>query len=113
MRIVVQRVTNAKTVIEDNTYSEIGDGLLVLAGISKDDTKDDIAYCARKVANIRLFDDEEGKPWSKSVKDLKYNVLLQSQFTLYANMKKGNKPDFHMAMDPTNAKEFYELFVKV
>lgn len=113
MRLIVQRVTNAKIVIEGEEISTIENGLLVLVGICKDDTIEDMKYCARKVVGIRLFEDEEGKAWTKSAKDLGYEILFQSQFTLFANVSKGNKPDFHKAMSSETSREFYEKFLEV
>lgn len=113
MRLIIQRVTNAKIIIEGEEISTIDNGLLVLVGICKDDTIEDMQYCARKVLGIRLFENEEGKAWTKSAKDLGYEILFQSQFTLFANVSKGNKPDFHKAMSSETSREFYEKFIEV
>lgn len=95
MRIVLQRVLNGSVTVSEKMISKIDRGVLCLVGITEDDTKEDAEYLARKLLNIRIWDDEEGKRWSKSVKDMKYEVLLVSQFTLFSKLK-GNKPDFHL-----------------
>uniref|UniRef100_A0AC35GMU9 D-aminoacyl-tRNA deacylase n=1 Tax=Panagrolaimus sp. PS1159 TaxID=55785 RepID=A0AC35GMU9_9BILA len=110
MRAVIQRVTQASVKIGEEIASEIGKGLCVLVGITHEDTATDTEFIIRKILNLRLFDDPtNGKRWDKSVKDLGYDVLVVSQFTLYGLLK-GNKIDYHRAMEPTKAKEFYEKF---
>uniref|UniRef100_A0AC34FL92 D-aminoacyl-tRNA deacylase n=1 Tax=Panagrolaimus sp. ES5 TaxID=591445 RepID=A0AC34FL92_9BILA len=110
MRAVLQRVTHASVRIGEELASEISKGLCVLVGITHDDTAEDSEFIIRKILNLRLFEDpESGKKWDKSVKDLGLDVLVVSQFTLYGLLK-GNKLDYHRAMEPTKAKEFYEKF---
>lgn len=97
--------------VNDELVSSIGRGLCVLIGISQTDTKEDANYIARKLLSIRLFDDDTGKRWQKSVKDLQYDLLCVSQFTLY-NRLKGNKPDFHLAMQGTDASNLYNFLLQ-
>lgn len=121
MRAVIQRVLRANVSVDGLQISEIGRGLCVLVGIQSDDTQEDLDYIARKIATLRLFSmpmpedcdarDSE-KPWSKSVTDLKLQVLLVSQFTLYARTGKGAKPDFHLSMKADQSREFYQKFLE-
>lgn len=97
--------------MNDELVSNIGRGLCVLIGISHNDTKEDAKYIARKLLSIRLFDDDAGKRWQKSVKDLHYELLCVSQFTLY-NRLKGNKPDFHLAMQGADASNLYNYLLQ-
>lgn len=87
MRCIIQRVLNASVTVGGNKISKINKGLLVLVGVHRDDTKADREWLARKILNLRLWPDEQGKPWNKSVKDMGYEVLLVSQFTLYTTLK--------------------------
>jgi D-aminoacyl-tRNA deacylase len=93
MRAIIQRVISGSVTVNGVKISSIKKGLLVLVGITKADTKADRDWLIRKLINIRLWPDENGKPWNKSIKDLSYELLLVSQFTLYATMK-GIKPQF-------------------
>ncbi|GAQ90407.1 D-Tyr-tRNA(Tyr) deacylase [Klebsormidium nitens] len=112
MRAVVQRVVSAKVEVGGEIVSQIGPGLCVLVGILETDTASDAEFLSRKILNMRLWDDvKKGKAWDQSVSQRGYEVLLVSQFTLYGFLK-GNKPDFHVAMKPQLAKEFYEGFVE-
>lgn len=112
MRAVVQRVVSAKVMVEGETISQIGPGILVLVGLLDTDTDVDAEYICRKALNMRIFTNEQtGKAWDHSVMQRNYEVLLVSQFTLYGVMK-GNKPDFHVAMTPQLAKPFYDLLVE-
>lgn len=97
--------------MNDELVSNIGRGLCVLIGISHNDTKEDANYIARKILSVRLFDDDAGKRWQKSVKDLQYELLCVSQFTLY-NRLKGNKPDFHLAMQGADASNLYNFLLQ-
>jgi D-tyrosyl-tRNA(Tyr) deacylase len=110
MKIVIQRVLEASVEVGGKVISKINKGLLVLVGIHKDDKKEDADFICRKVLNTRVFDNDEEKPWTKSVVDKNYEILFVSQFTLYGVLK-GNKPDYHNAMPPTQAKEFYSNFL--
>ncbi|KAF3824636.1 hypothetical protein GH733_009970 [Mirounga leonina] len=91
--------------------SAIGRGICVLLGISLEDTQKDLEHMVRKILNLRVFEDESGKHWSKSVMDKQYEVLCISQFTLQCVLK-GNKPDFHLAMPTEQAESFYNSFLE-
>ncbi|XP_065052061.1 D-aminoacyl-tRNA deacylase-like [Rhopilema esculentum] len=106
MRAVIQRVAKASVSVDGELVSSIGKGLCVLIGISGDDSSKDADYIVRKILNLRLFD-EGDKRWRKSVKDEDLEVLCVSQFTLYSVLK-GNKPDFHKAMEAERSKLLYE-----
>ncbi|GAA4444258.1 D-aminoacyl-tRNA deacylase [Pontibacter saemangeumensis] len=110
MRIVLQRVTQASVEIEKAVKGEIGLGLLVLAGFSPEDTDEDLKWTAAKVAQLRIFGDAEGK-MNLSVQDVQGDILVISQFTLYANSKKGNRPSYINAAPPAVAIPLYERFV--
>ena len=109
MRAVIQRVKRASVTVDGALISSIKEGLCVLVGIGQDDTKKDIEYIANKILKLRLFG-EEDKRWKKSIMDLNYEVLCVSQFTLMCVLK-GNKPDFHQAMDGGKSQKFYEEFL--
>ncbi|XP_055714644.1 D-aminoacyl-tRNA deacylase [Phlebotomus papatasi] len=111
MKAIVQRVTSASVTVDQEVISAIGRGLCVLVGICKDDTAKDVEYIVRKLLNIRLFEDTSGKRWSKSVLDEQLEILCVSQFTLYHRLK-GNKPDFHLAMQGTEAQDLYNTFLR-
>ncbi|MCX2738766.1 D-aminoacyl-tRNA deacylase [Pontibacter anaerobius] len=112
MRIVIQRVTQAAVEIEGSTKGQIGPGLLLLAGFTSDDTEEDLKWMAGKVAALRIFSDDEGK-MNLSVKDVDGDVLVISQFTLYANTKKGNRPSYINAAPPAVSIPLYERFVQL
>ncbi|MGT2896468.1 D-aminoacyl-tRNA deacylase [Streptococcus entericus] len=109
MKIVIQRVATASVAIEGDGRATIGQGLLLLVGIAPDDTVADIAYAVRKIANMRLFADEAGK-MNRSIQDIKGEVLSVSQFTLFAQTKKGNRPAFTGAAQPELASQLYDRF---
>ncbi|XP_023244420.1 D-aminoacyl-tRNA deacylase 1-like [Centruroides sculpturatus] len=111
MRAIVQRVTGAAVKVNGEIISSIGKGICVLVGITRVDTRDDLEYMVRKLLNLRIFEDDNGKRWSHSVKDKQYEILCVSQFTLYCTLK-GNKPDFHLSMAPDRSQPFYEEFVE-
>ena len=111
MRIVVQRVLKAKVEIEGRTYSEIGKGLLVLLGVEIGDNEEKAAWLAKKICELRIFPDENGK-MNLSVKDIYGEVLIVSQFTLASYIKKGNRPSFSNAAPSSEAIPAYEYFVK-
>lgn len=111
MKAIVQRVTNASVTVDGKLISSIGKGLCILVGIGRKDAPKDADWLAKKLLNLRIFDDDEGKRWNKSVMDKQYEVLCISQFTLFVEMK-GNKPDFHNAMGPEQSQQFYEAFLK-
>ncbi len=111
MRVLIQRVKEASVSVDNNIISQIGQGLLVLLGIAHEDTKEDMDYLCRKIANMRLFDDQDGV-MNLSVKDIKGNILLISQFTLLANTRKGNRPSYIEAARPEQAEPMYETFAE-
>jgi len=111
MRAVVQRVTRAKVTVEDKIVGEIGNGLVVLLGIARDDTKLDAAYLADKISALRIFDDEAGK-MNLSVKELKGALLIISQFTLYGDVRRGLRPSWIDAAAPEVAEPLYDFFVR-
>ncbi len=111
MRAVVQRVTRAKVTVDSEIVGEIGNGLVVLLGIARDDTKLDAAYLAEKIAALRIFDDEAGK-MNVSVKDMNGGLLVVSQFTLYGDVRRGLRPSWIDAAAPEVAEPLYEFFVR-
>lgn len=111
MKAVIQRVTNASVVVEGREIGAIENGFLILLGVCEGDTSDDADILARKTANLRVFEDEDGK-MNKSLLDLGYSVLVISQFTLCADCKKGNRPSFIKAAKPDEAIPLYELYMK-
>ncbi|HEV7746212.1 MAG TPA: D-aminoacyl-tRNA deacylase [Pyrinomonadaceae bacterium] len=110
MRAVVQRVMRAKVTVDDRVTGEIGQGLVVLLGVARDDAEADADYLAAKIAALRIFDDEAGK-MNCSVKDFKGGVLIVSQFTLYGDVRRGLRPSWIEAAAPEVAKPLYEYFV--
>ena len=109
MKIVVQRVKQAQVSIEGQVYSQIKQGLLLLVGVGPEDQPEDLDYAVRKLVNMRIFSDAEGK-MNLSVKDIKGEILSISQFTLFADTKKGNRPAFTGAAKPDVAEAFYLEF---
>lgn len=108
MRVVVQRVTNSSVKIEDKE-NKISKGFTLLVGFTHDDTIEDTNYMVRKIVNLRIFDDENGV-MNKSILDIKGEILSISQFTLYANTKKGNRPSYIDAMEGSKASKLYDIF---
>ena len=111
MRAVVQRVSHASVTIEGNVKSEIGKGFLVLLGIEDTDTDEDIQWLSGKIARMRVFEDEN-QLMNLSLDDVHGDILLISQFTLFASTKKGNRPSFIRAARPEKAIPIYEAFIK-
>jgi len=107
MRAVIQRVTQAKVEVEGNIIGQIGSGLLVYLGVGKGDTEKDAEFMADKLVNLRIFADEAGK-MNRSVIDIRGGVLLISNFTLYGDCRKGRRPGFDAAAEPTLAEALYE-----
>ncbi len=112
MRIVVQRVIEASVKVEGKEISKIGTGLLILLGVAPNDSQQDIEWLAKKVAQLRIFPNEDGN-MNKSVVDINAEVIVVSQFTLYASTKKGNRPSFTSSAKPEIAKPLYKEFVNV
>ena len=111
MKLVVQRVKNAKVDVDNKTVGKIEKGFLVLLGVTHTDTKETADYLVKKLCNLRVFEDEKGK-MNLSIKDVKGKLLIVSQFTLYADCTGGNRPSFINAAKPEIANELYEYFCK-
>ncbi|MFD1628688.1 D-aminoacyl-tRNA deacylase [Pseudopedobacter beijingensis] len=110
MRAVIQRVSEASCKVEGEITGAIENGFLVLLGISEEDTEEDVKWLATKIANMRIFGDENGL-MNKSIADIKGRILLISQFTLFAQTKKGNRPSFIKAAKPDKAIPLYEKMI--
>ncbi len=111
MRVVIQRVSEAAVKIDGNIVGEISKGLLVLLGIAQEDTEQDALYLIQKLINLRIFSDADGK-MNLSVQDCGGELLVVSQFTLYADTKKGNRPSYIRAARPEHAIPLYEFFLQ-
>ena len=111
MRAVIQRVTRASVKVDEDVIGEIQNGLVVLVGIARDDTKVEAAYLVDKISNLRIFDDEEGK-MNLSVKNVKGGLLIVSQFTLYGDVRRGLRPSWIDAAPPEVAEPLYDFFVR-
>lgn len=110
MRLIIQRVTEASVIIQENIKGKIQKGLLILIGIEENDTEQDAEYLAQKSINLRIFSDIEGK-MNLSLLDIAGDILLISQFTLYASTKKGNRPSFIKAAKPEMAIPLYQKMI--
>ena len=110
MKVVIQRVTRASVTIEQQLFSSIDKGMLILVGIQADDTDEDINWLASKIVNLRIFDDENGV-MNKSILESGGEILAVSQFTLMARTKKGNRPSYIDAAPPAISIPLYEKFV--
>ena len=110
MKVVIQRVTRASVTIEQQLFSSINKGMLILVGIQADDTDEDINWLSSKIVNLRIFDDENGV-MNKSILDSGGELLAVSQFTLMARTKKGNRPSYIDAAPPAISVPLYEKFV--
>jgi D-tyrosyl-tRNA(Tyr) deacylase len=111
MRVIIQRVSEAAVRINGKVKGEIGNGLLLLAGFTASDTAEDLQWTSKKVVQMRIFNDSEGK-MNLSLQDVGGDLLLISQFTLYANTKKGNRPSYIQAAPPFVAIPLYESFIR-
>ena len=109
MRTLIQRVSAASVVVDDDTIGQIGNGLLVLVCAMDGDTDDKAEYLARKVANLRIFEDEQGK-MNRSIQDVGGAALVVSQFTLAADTSRGNRPGFTSAASPEDGERLYQQF---
>ena len=110
MKLVIQRVSRASVTVRGSVIGQIGQSYLVLVGVGREDTKEDADRLVRKMIGLRIFSDENGKI-NKSLKDVDGQLLLISQFTLYADCRHGNRPGFTDAGDPEKAKELYEYMI--
>jgi len=109
MKVVIQRVSIADVKVEGKIIGEIENGLLLLVGVTHEDTSDDIDYLVKKIINMRIFEDENGK-MNISLLQKGYDILSISQFTLYSDTRKGNRPSFIEAARPEQAKSLYDEF---
>jgi D-tyrosyl-tRNA(Tyr) deacylase len=109
MKVVVQRVSQARVTIEGDIVGEIGKGLMLLVGIGQEDQEQDVIWMADKLAGLRIFEDEDGK-MNLSVEEIKGGILSVSQFTLYGDCRKGRRPNFMAAARPEQAESLYEQF---
>ena len=109
MRVVLQRVSHASVTVEEKVIGKIQRGFLLLVGVTHDDTMEDMEYLVRKIVQMRIFEDEEGK-LNRSIQDIGGEILSVSQFTLYAETKKGNRPSFSKAAPGDVAIEMFEQF---
>jgi len=111
MKFVIQRVKNASVEVDKKVVGKINQGFLVLIGVTHEDTFEIADYMIKKLINLRVFNDENDK-MNLALKDVKGELLLISQFTLYANCQRGNRPDFIAAAKPDKANEIYEYIIK-
>ena len=111
MRIVVQKVKKAEVVIDEKTYSSIGHGIAAFVGISRTDTITDIKYSLEKLINLRIFEDTEGK-LNLSLLDVKGELLIVSNFTVYGDTRKGRRPSYIESASPEEAEKLYNLFLE-
>ncbi|MBK1468390.1 D-aminoacyl-tRNA deacylase [Parvimonas parva] len=112
MRAILQRVNFASVKVDKKEVSRINKGLLLFVGFGKEDTEEDLKYIFKKVVNLRIFEDENFK-MNLSVLDKNYEILVVSQFTLYGDCRKGNRPSFDLSMSSVDAREKYEEFLKL
>lgn len=110
MKFVIQKVSHASVTVDDQVIGKIGKGFLVLIGVAEDDTKEIADKLIKKLLGLRIFEDADGKT-NLSLRDVDGSLLLVSQFTLYADCKKGNRPSFIKAGNPTMANELYEYII--
>lgn len=110
MKLVIQRVSEAKVEVDNKIVGKIGKGFLVLFGVAQGDTKEQADFLAEKLCNLRVFEDKDEK-MNLSIKDIDGELLVVSQFTLYADCRKGNRPSFIDAAKPQEANELYEYFM--
>ena len=110
MRAVIQRVSTARVIIDEKEYSRIGNGLLVLLGVEKEDTNEDAQMLARRIVELRIFEDDAGK-MNRSIAEIGGQILAVSQFTLLGDCRRGRRPSFDPAAAPDVARALYEKFV--
>jgi len=111
MRALIQRVNYSKVIVDEKIKSEINHGLLILLGVENEDVEEDATWLSNKVSGLRIFDDDQGV-MNLSVKDIKGDVMVISQFTLHANTKKGTRPSYIRAAKPDISVPLYERFVE-
>lgn len=111
MKALIQRVSEASVTVDEQVVGAIGPGFLVLLGVGRGDSEENADYLAHKIAAMRVFEDEQDK-MNRSLKDIDGSVLAVSQFTLYADCRRGNRPGFTDACEPVRAEELYEYFCK-
>ncbi len=112
MRVVIQRVKNARVEVDGETTGQIKEGMLVYAGFSQNDSETDLNWMVNKIINLRIFDDENGK-MNLSLADVGLGVLVVSQFTLLGDCKKGRRPSFDNAAKASDARDMYDRFLKL
>ena len=110
MRFVIQRVLESSVTVDGEVLGKIGKGLMVLIGVSREDTEETAEKMVKKLLNLRIFEDENGKT-NLALKDVRGSLLLISQFTLYADLRRGNRPGFTDAGDPAEAERLYEYII--
>lgn len=110
MKLIIQKVKKAKVEVKNNVVGQIDKGYMVLLGVKKGDTEKEADYLAKKLCNLRIFEDDNGK-MNLSIKDVNGELLIISQFTLYGNTKEGNRPSFIEAEEPEKANELYKYFM--
>ncbi len=110
MRAIIQKVTEASVVVDKEKVSEIGPGFMVLLGVKDTDDKEDLAYIKKKISKLRIFEDDDEK-MNLSIKDVGGEILVVSQFTLYGDARKGNRPSFTESAKAEKAKEYYEILI--
>lgn len=111
MRIVLQRVTASSVLVADQVIGSIGRGYNLLLGITASDSETELDWLVKKCLNLRLFPDSDGKPWSQTIQEIKGEILVISQFTLYGDCRKGRKPSFSSAAPPEQAEKLYDQFI--
>ena len=112
MRAVIQRVSQAEVKVDADIVGKIDEGLLILLGVEKQDSDEDLKYLYDKITNLRIFEDMQGK-MNLSVRDVQGQLLVVSQFTLYADCRKGRRPSFENAASPEKARMYYENFIEL
>jgi D-tyrosyl-tRNA(Tyr) deacylase len=111
MKVVLQRAKDASVIVENETVGSIKSGLVLLVGIHQDDTEEELEWICNKILNLRIFDDDEGK-MNLSVQDVRGELLVVSQFTLYGDARKGNRPSYIEAAGPQKAEKLYEEMIR-
>lgn len=111
MKAIIQRVKVASVMVEGKLISQIGKGILVFLGIERDDKTEDADYIAKKIINMRIFEDSSGK-MNLSIRDINGEIMVVSEFTLAGNCRKGNRPSFDNAMAPEEAQKIYNYFIE-